>query len=158
VHEPQISLTGNLAFDPEVRFTPNGVPVTDLRVATTRRFKVGEEWQDGETLWFDVACWNKLAENAGTSLKKGDKVTVTGRLLQKTWTRDDGTSSVKLVIDASTVGVDLGRFPVKVEKPIRVGGAADALADEHDAWVDRTTGEMVSPGEDAPATEEELAA
>ena len=131
MHEPQIQLTGNLGFDPDVRYTPNGVPVLDLRVGTTRRFKVGEEWRDGETLWFDVACWKQLAENAAGSLKKGDKVTVSGRLVQKTWTREDGSSSVKLVIDAATVGVDLSRYPVRVEKPIRPGGAADALSDKY---------------------------
>lgn len=137
MNEPQIQLTGNLAFDPDVRYTPNGVPVVDLRVGTTRRYKVGEEWRDGETLWFDVACWKQLAENAGGSLKKGDKVTVSGRLVQKTWTREDGSSSVKLVIDAATVGVDLSRFPVRVEKPIRTGGAADALSDK---WTDSLPG------------------
>lgn len=146
MYEPQITLTGNIAFDPQVRYTPNGVPVVDLRVGTTKRYKLGDDWQDGETLWFDVACWKQLAENAGASLHKGDKVTVTGRLSQKTWVREDGTSSVKLVIDATTVGVDLSRFPVKVDKPIRVGGAADALIDEHEGWVDHETGEIHQVG------------
>ncbi len=143
MNEPQISLTGNLAFDPDVRTTPNGVPVVDLRVASTRRVKDGEQWNDGETLWFDVACWNKLAENVGASLHKGDKVTVTGRLLQKTWTREDGTSSVKLVIDASSVGLDLARFPVKVQKPLIPGGAAHALTDQHH---NKIAGEVVPRG------------
>ncbi len=147
MHEPQISLTGNLAFDPDVRFTSNGVAVADLRIASTRRYKLGEAWVDGETLWFDVACWKQLAENVGSSLKKGDKVTVAGRLVQKTWTREDGTSSVKLVIDASTVGVDLSRFPVRVEKPVRVGGAADALSDR---WLDKSSGEIVAAPEGDP--------
>lgn len=143
MHEPQIQLTGNLGYDPDVRYTPNGVAVVDLRVGTTPRVKMGEEWRDGETLWFDVACWKQLAENAGGSLKKGDKVTVSGRLLQKTWTREDGSSSVKLVIDATSVGADLSRFPVRVVKPIRAEGAAAALADK---WADTSTGEIV----DAP--------
>ncbi len=140
MNEPQISLTGNLAFDPDVRTTPNGVPVVDLRVASTRRVKDGDQWSDGETLWFDVACWNKLAENVGASLHKGDKVTITGRLLQKTWTREDGTSSVKLVIDASSVGLDLARFPVKVQKPLIPGGAAHALSDQ---YANKITGEQI---------------
>ncbi len=154
MNEPQIQLTGHLAFDPEVRTTSNGVPVTDLRVATSRRFKVGEEWQDGETLWFDVACWKQLAENVGSSLKKGDKVVVEGKLIQKTWVRDDGTSSVKLVVDARTVGVDLARYPVKVLKPVRPGSAGELLEGK---WVSEETGEIA----DAPAAfadEDELAA
>ncbi len=158
MNEPQIQLTGNLAFDPEVRITPNGVPVVDLRVATTRRFKVGEEWQDGETLWFDVACWKQLAENVGTSLKKGDRVTVAGRLLQKSWTREDGSTSVKLVIDASAVGADLSRFPLKVMRPVRDGSIADLLPE---LWANKATGEVVTagdPGPLVPLTDEDLAA
>ena len=158
MHEPQIHLTGNLAFDPEVRYTPNGVAVVDLRVATTRRFKMGEEWQDGETLWFDVACWKQLAENVGASLKKGDKVTVAGRLLQKSWTREDGTVSTKLVIDASAVGADLNRFPVKVTRPIRDGSIAEVLPER---WANQETGEMVpagDPGPLVPLTDEDLEA
>ena len=158
MNEPQIHLTGNLAFDPEVRYTPNGVPVVDLRVASTRRYKLGEDWHDGETLWFDVACWKQLAENVSGSLHKGDKVTVAGRLVQKSWTREDGTTSVKLVVDASAVGVDLSRFPVRVEKPVRAGGAADALSDR---WADKTTGDAVAapvgdPGPLVPFTDEDL--
>jgi single-strand DNA-binding protein len=141
VNEPQIHLTGNLAFDPNLRTTPNGVSVLDLRVASTQRRKVGEEWQDGETLWFDVACWKQLAENASTSLHKGDRVTVSGRLAQKSWTKEDGTTGVKLVIDATAVGVDLSRYPVTVAKPVRESAAEGAFG-----WAHMGTGEIV----DAP--------
>ena len=155
MNEPQIHLSGNLAFDPEVRTTPAGVPVVDLRVASTRRYKVGEEWEDGETLWFDVACWKQLAENIGGSLKKGDRVTVEGRLTQKTWIRDDGSASVKLVIDARTVGVDLARYPVRVLKPLRPGSAVEAFADK---YLNEDTGEVVSGPLVPLPDEEEVAA
>lgn len=150
MNEPHISLTGNLAFDPVVRITPNGVPVLDLRVASTRRTKVGEDWEDGETVWFDVVCWKSLAENAGSSLHKGDRVTVEGRLTQKTWVREDGTSSSKLVIDARHLGIDLSRYPVRVLRPVLESSGANAFADK---YFDDETGE-VSPG----ATPEEIAA
>lgn len=127
MNEPTIELTGHLGGDPELRFTPNGVPVVDLRVATTRRFKVGEEWQDGETLWFEVSVWKQAAEHAAASLHKGDKVMVKGRLTQKSWTRDDGTISTKLVIDATGVGIDLFRAPVKVLLPVREGAASTSF-------------------------------
>jgi single-strand DNA-binding protein len=157
VHEPQISLTGNLAFDPALRYTPNGVAVLDLRVATTQRRKIGEEWEDGETLWFDVTCWKHLAENASRSLHKGDRVTVTGRLAQKTWTRDDGSASVKLLVDASAVGVDLSRHLVRIEKPVRESPAAETFPDR---WADPGTGEVVpaplgDPGPLVPFTDEQ---
>ena len=124
MNEPTIELTGYLGADPALRFTPNGVPVVDLRVATTRRFKVGEEWQDGETVWFEVSVWKQAAEHAALSLKKGDRVMVKGRLGQQSWTREDGTTATKLVVDATGVGVDLHRAPVKVMLPVRDGAAS----------------------------------
>lgn len=127
MNEPTIELTGHLGADPDLRFTPNGFPVVDLRVATTRRFKVGEEWQDGETMWFNVSCWKQLAEHVAGSLHKGDKVVVTGRLSQSSWTREDGSVSSKLVIDATAVGIDLSRAPAKVMLPMREGSAAASL-------------------------------
>jgi single stranded DNA-binding protein len=130
VNEPQISLAGNLAYTPTLRFTQNGVAVTDFRVASTQRKRVGEQWEDGETLWFGVTCWKQLAENVAKSLHKGDRVTVAGRLAQRTWTKDDGTDVVNLEIDASAVGVDLGRYPVTVDKPQR------STADQ-DTWGDK---------------------
>jgi single-strand DNA-binding protein len=157
VQEPQISFTGNIGFDPVLRYTPNGVAVVDLRVGTTRRFQAGEEWQDGETLWFDVSCWKQLAENVAGSLKKGDRVTVNGKLLQRSWTREDGTVSSRLVVDASFVGADLGRFPLKVLRPVRDGSSAELLPHR---WVDTTTGEVHEPAETAaePAAQQEHAA
>jgi single-strand DNA-binding protein len=152
VNEPTIELTGHLGADPTLRFTPNGVPVTDLRIATTRRFKIGEEWQDGETMWFEVAVWKQLAEHVAASVNKGDKVMVKGRLTQRSWTRDDGTITTKLVIDATGVGVDLGRAPVKVLLPVRESSAAGSFPER---W--GFEGGDIPPLE-LPAVEEQQAA
>lgn len=145
MNEPHIDLTGHLGADPTLRFTPNGVPVGDLRVATTRRYKLGEEWLDGETLWFEVVVWKQLALHVFDSLHKGDKVTVSGRLLQRRWEKEDGTSGTKLVIDANSVGVDLVRAPVLVKLPVREGSVVETLSER---WEDRP----------APEVAEEIAA
>jgi single-strand DNA-binding protein len=141
VNNPQISLTGNLAFDPKIRFTPNGNPVVDLRIATTPRKKVGEDWVDGETLWFDVSVWKQFAENIAASLHKGDRVTVSGRLAQSTYIRDDGTAKVSLAVEGAVVGVDLSRYPITVNKPARSNAAEEAFGGEHAA-------EPAQPGEE----------
>jgi single-strand DNA-binding protein len=133
VNNPQISLTGNLAFDPKVRFTANGNAVVDLRIATTPRKKVGEEWVDGETLWFDVSVWKQFAENVAQSLHKGDRVMVTGRLAQSTFIRDDGTAKVKLAVEAASVSVDLARYPLTINKPVRDNAAEEAFGWAHEA-------------------------
>ena len=151
MYEPQISVSGNLGQDPKLRTTPNGTSVVDLRIANTRRFQIGdEEWQDGETIWFDVACWKQLAEHVAESLSKGDRVTVIGKLIQRTWSREDGSDGTSLTIDASSVSVDLSRHPLRVIRPLRPGSASEALAAEHDPWT--------APTSAAPAGEDEVAA
>jgi single-strand DNA-binding protein len=142
VYEPTIALGGHLGRDPELRYTPNGVPVCDLSVATSPRVKVGEEWQDrGETLWFKVSCWRALAEHVAASFKKGDRVLVQGRLLQQTYQRQDGTTGVSMVVDAGLVGADVSRYPIEVKRPVRAGSTADLMPEK---WVDQATGEIVS--------------
>jgi single-strand DNA-binding protein len=147
VNEPHITLAGNLAHDPTLRTTGNNHAVTNLRVATTPRLKKAEEWVDGETLWFDVVCWKQLAENAAQSLHRGDPVTVEGRLYSRSWKREDGTEVTQLTVDATHVGVDLSRYQATVQKPVR-SFPEDALPDR---WVDKQTGEIVTPVEDEQA-------
>lgn len=131
MYEPTVELTGHLGNKPELRFTPNGTPVCDFRVAATGRRKVGEEWQDLETVWFTVSCWKQLAENVASSLNVGDRVVVQGRLGQQSYTRTDGTTGSKLVIDADAVGADLSRAEVTVKRPVREGAAAQAWPDKY---------------------------
>lgn len=124
MNEPTISLTGNVAFDPKLRITPNGAHVLDLRVATTPRIRKGEDWEDGGTLWYDVVCWNRLADNVLDSVRKGDSVVVTGRLLNRVWQKaDTGTGEMvnvdKLTVDATHLGLDLSRYAATVIRPPR---------------------------------------
>lgn len=161
MYEPTISFGGHLGGDPELRFTPNGVAVCDLRVATTPRRPVGDEWEDKETLWFKVSCWKQLAENVAGSFKKGDRVVINGRLLQQSYTRNDGTTGTSLLVEATGVGADVSRFPVEIKRTVREGSSAEVLADK---WLDRSTGEVITapPLGDAgplvPFSEEEAAA
>jgi single-strand DNA-binding protein len=152
VNEPTISLVGHLGGDPELRYTPNGVAVCDLRVATTPRRQVGDEWRDRETLWFKIACWRQLAEHVAGSFHKGDRVIVQGKLLQETYERRDGTTGLSLVIDATVVGADVSRCPVELKRPVRAGSSADLMPER---WVDRGTGEVVSA--DEPGSAEQAA-
>jgi single stranded DNA-binding protein len=148
VNEPHISLAGYLGATPKLRLSPTGIPVTSLRIATTQSRKVGEEWQDGETIWFGVTCWKGLAENVVLSLRKGDRVTVSGKLAQRTWKAEDGSDKVDLDIEAQTVGVDLRRYAVDIQKPVRTHASEDVWAKPPN--VDRLTGELP----DGPLEEE----
>ena len=75
----KIIIVGNLGRDPEMRFTPEGNPVTSFSVAASRRYK-----DKDETTWFRVTVWGKQAETANQYLQKGSKVLVEGRLRRKT--------------------------------------------------------------------------
>ncbi|MGP3536512.1 single-stranded DNA-binding protein [Microbacterium sp. RD1] len=103
-----ITVTGNLTADPEQRPLGNGTNVTSFRVAAPhRRFDRGTgQWVDQYTNFFSVSAFRSLGAHALTSLKKGDRVIVVGRLHLRAW--DNGTrSGTSADIDADAIGHDL---------------------------------------------------
>src|SRR5437016_1100735 len=81
----KVILVGNLGKDPEVKYTPTGVPVAKFSLATNERFKdKGGEWQD-RTEWHSIVAWQRLAEIVGEYVKKGSKVYIEGRLQTSSW-------------------------------------------------------------------------
>ena len=76
----KVILVGNLGKDPEVKFTPSGVPVAKFSLATNERYKdKAGEWQD-RTEWHNIVAWQRLAEIVGEYVKKGSKIYIEGRL------------------------------------------------------------------------------
>jgi len=103
-------LVGNLGADPEMRFTPNGQPVTSLRVASNRTYTDSSGAPVKETIWFNVSVWGKQAESVNTYLKKGSMVLIEGELrpdketgTPRTFTRKDGTPGASFDVNARTV-------------------------------------------------------
>ena len=76
-----VIVAGNIGRDPEMRYTPSGVPVTSFSVATSRQYSNAQGQPVKETIWFRIICWSNLAEFANTYLKKGTKIIVEGRLV-----------------------------------------------------------------------------
>ena len=149
MHEPLITVVGNVAGPPRQRSTPNGVSVADFRIAATprRQDRATEAWSDGETMWFGVTAWRALAEHCAASLKKGDRVVVTGRLTTRSWQTDGGERRSALEVEASTVGLDLSRGTAAYVKPA-------TLVVGEDPWissgrVDAETGEVLREEPDA---------
>jgi len=93
----RVFLMGNLTRDPEVRYTPSGKAVGDLRLAITSRFKNNED-----VCYVDVTVWDRQAETCGEYLRKGSPVMVEGRLKFDEWERD-GQKRSKLSVVASRV-------------------------------------------------------
>ena len=98
----KILIIGNVGGDPEMRYTPNGNPVTSFSVATSRRYTVGEEQRE-ETQWFRVSAWNRLAETCNEYVTKGMKVFVDGRLSSREWVGQDGQTRTSLDVNAFDV-------------------------------------------------------
>ncbi|MDE2861737.1 MAG: single-stranded DNA-binding protein [Chloroflexota bacterium] len=82
----KVELLGRVGTDPEMRDTPNGTAVTNLRLATDRYRRDGEDATD----WHTVIVWGKTAEAVNQYVQKGQRVYVAGRLVQNTWENDDG--------------------------------------------------------------------
>ena len=86
----KVMIIGNVGNEPEMRFTPNGSPVTSFRVATNWIYTSPEGERKQETEWFSVVTWNKLAEQCNQFLNKGRLVYVEGRLRTRSWESQDG--------------------------------------------------------------------
>ncbi len=89
----RVFLMGRLTFDPELRYTPSGSAVTDLRMATSRTWTGKDGDRKEETLYIDVTVWDRQAETCCQYLKKGSGIHVEGSLKMDTW--DDKTTGEK---------------------------------------------------------------
>ena len=99
----KMMIIGNLGADPELRYTPSGKAVTNLRVAVNHNFKGADgEWQK-ETQWFNVEVWDQAAERAAEQLRKGNKVYAEGRLRTREWEGQDGQKRTSVEIRADRV-------------------------------------------------------
>jgi single-strand DNA-binding protein len=104
----RVTLVGNLTADPELRFTPSGLQVANLRVAVTPRTRQEDgTWKDGETSFHTVTVWRDQAEHAAETLHKGARVIVVGRPKERTWTDQDGTEHQVTEVDAEELGPSL---------------------------------------------------
>ena len=87
----KVILIGNLGDDPETRYTPSGTAVTNIRVATSERWK---DRQSGEmqerTEWHRVVLFTRLAEVAAEYLRKGSRVYIEGRIQTRKWQDQSG--------------------------------------------------------------------
>src|ERR1700733_297690 len=100
----KVFLIGNITRDPELRYTPNGSAVTDLRLAVNRMYTTKEGERREEVTFIDVTVWNRQAENCCQYLKKGRPVHVEGYLKLDSW--DDkatGEKRSKLKVEAERV-------------------------------------------------------
>ncbi|WDF32052.1 single-stranded DNA-binding protein [Arthrobacter agilis] len=104
-----ITVRGYVATEVRLTLAQSGLPITGFRMCSTeRRFdRESNSWVDGHTNWYSVSMFRQLATNAGASIRKGDRVIVTGRLKVRPWINSDGRTGTSVEIDAETAGHDL---------------------------------------------------
>lgn len=128
-----VTLEGRVGGEPEVRFTKNGKALTKFALVTSKNVK-GEDgkWQESETTWWRVTCWDALAENVADSVVKGAHVIVSGRAYTEEWKDREGNARSSLAVNAYNVGLSLKRAKAATKTVERVK-AVDAPA-ENDPW------------------------
>jgi single-strand DNA-binding protein len=100
----QLILIGNLGSDPEMRYTPTGVAVTNFSLAVSRSWTGKDGQRQEKTIWFRINAWDKLAETANQYLSKGRQVFVVGELEEpRTFQDRDGNTRVSLDVRALTI-------------------------------------------------------
>jgi len=116
-----ITLVGNLTRDPELRFTTGGRGVASFGIAVSRRYQVNGEWQE-QTSYFNIVAWGQLGENAASSLTKGMRVVVSGRLEQREYQNREGEKRTAIEINADEVGPSLRWVTASIERNPRTDG------------------------------------
>jgi single-strand DNA-binding protein len=97
----KVMIIGRLGRDPEMRYTPNGRPVTAFSVAVNRSWTAADGDKREETEWFNVVAWGNLAEICKQHLRKGQMVYVEGRLQTRGWEDPEGKKHYRTEIVAN---------------------------------------------------------
>lgn len=103
-----ITVAGLVATTPRHLVTQDGLPITSFRLAaSSRRYdRQQAKWVDGETNWYTVTSFRQLAINSSTSINKGERILVSGRLHVRDW--DNGErAGTSVEIEADHIGHDL---------------------------------------------------
>lgn len=106
--QADLSMTGLVGTDPQP-FTTKNCEGCSFRLASTRRYRDRHsgQWKDAPTVWITVRAYRTLAKNITASLRKGDPVTVSGRVVMDEWMGEDDRPRTALVLEARAAGHDL---------------------------------------------------
>jgi len=97
----KVMLIGSLGGDPEMRYTPSGIPVTSFSIAVTRNWVTSDGERRDATEWFNVVAWRNLAEICKQYLSKGSRVYIEGRLQTRSWEDQEGQRHYRTEVVAS---------------------------------------------------------
>jgi single-strand DNA-binding protein len=153
--ETPLTVVGHIVNDLQRRKVGDQ-EVIKFRVASNSRRRTGDgSWEPGNSLFITVNCWGKLVTGVGAALGKGAPVIVVGHVYTSEYEDRDGNRRSSLEMRATSVGPDLSRAIVRIEKPGYTGpdadqgtAAAGGAADEDSSASDElaTSGDADGPG------------
>jgi single-strand DNA-binding protein len=142
-------MQATVVADPELRFTPSGKAVCNVRLVCNDRKKQGDEWVDGDPFWVRATVWERLAENTAETLRKGDHVLVGGRMFTDEFERADGTKSITVRLHAFDIAPSLRYNTAEVKRIKRDKPAAQSPSAETptpaDVWASKPEGGDLDP-------------
>jgi single-strand DNA-binding protein len=136
MQEIQVQFTGNTTDDPALSYTTSGQARCVFSVAVTPRRLVNGEWKDGEPSFPRVTAWGPMAENVAESLRKGDRVIVTGVMSQRTYKNRENEDVTVWGVRADEIGISLKFNSANSMRARRRVAANTVMADpqEDDPW------------------------
>lgn len=143
-----LTLTGIVATTPRHLITGEGLPITNFRLACAqRRFdRRSQTWVDGDTNWYTVSTYRDAALNAFSSLQKGDRVIVRGKLRIRDWESGEKRGT-NVDIDADAFGHDLRWGKSTYERSVKSTPIADVTSSSDDQFL--SAGNEPSPMDEA---------
>ncbi|MFA5150207.1 MAG: single-stranded DNA-binding protein [Candidatus Omnitrophota bacterium] len=139
----KVLLMGNLTKDPELRYTPQGAAVANLRMAVNRRYRDKNQELKEEVCFITAVVWNKQAETCNQYLHKGSSLFVEGRLQSRSW--EDNTGAKRSVIEVRAERVQfMGTGPAKTQSVQAAEPAMEELSTEpstESTWLGESEGE-----------------
>ena len=141
----KVILIGNLGRDPEIRYTPTGLAVANITIATSEVWKDKQSGENQErTEWHRIVLYSRLAEICGEYLRKGSKVYIEGRLQTRKW-QDKNTGqdryTTEIIADSlqmldSKGGSHPGSEPPSFEKSTETASSAAPQSAQVDSFDD----------------------
>lgn len=112
-----ITVQGGLVRPIDLRFTQQGKPVASGTIASTERYKKGDDWVDGKSLYLPFSVWGDMAENiASANLEQGAQVTISGALHTRKFEDKQGQQRSVTELEVKDFAVSLKRATVQVTK------------------------------------------
>jgi len=109
-----IYLLGNLTRDPEIKYTNEGIAITEMGLAVNKRW-TDKNGKESETVdFFNITTWNNLAENCAATLKKGNRILVSGHLNLRSWENKEGKKYNITSITADVVAASLEFIQISI--------------------------------------------